>query len=108
MQPALPPPTRPDGTPFPTLDNLFRAVITVPKTEIDKQEEQWKRATDKEAESVSIKRGLHRIFFVLATGWYLIGGAWLFWLWRRDTAVVDISTELTRRKRRMRHGCGQS
>jgi hypothetical protein len=42
MKPALPPPTRPDGTPFLTLDSLFRVVITVPKTEIDKAEEKWK------------------------------------------------------------------
>jgi hypothetical protein len=43
MKPALPPPTRPDGTPFTTLDSLFRAVIAVPKTEIDKREKAWKR-----------------------------------------------------------------
>lgn len=47
MQSALPLPTRPDGTPFRTLDSLFRAVITFPKTEIDKQEEPWKRAQTK-------------------------------------------------------------
>jgi hypothetical protein len=29
------------------LDSLFRAVITVPKTEIDKREEKWKRAQKK-------------------------------------------------------------
>ena len=45
--PAIPPPTRPDGTPFPTLVSLFRAVIFVPKTEIDKREEKWKRAQKK-------------------------------------------------------------
>jgi hypothetical protein len=44
MKPALPPPTRPDGTPFSTLDSLFRAVIAVPKTEIDKREEKWRMA----------------------------------------------------------------
>jgi len=47
MKPALPPPTRPDGSPFPTLDSLFRAVIAVPKTEIDKREAKWKRAQKK-------------------------------------------------------------
>jgi len=47
MKPALPPPTRPDGTRFPTLDSLFRAVIAVPKTEIDKREEKWKLAQKK-------------------------------------------------------------
>jgi hypothetical protein len=47
MKPALPPPQRPDGTPFTTLDSLFRAVIAVPKTEIDKREKEWKRAHKK-------------------------------------------------------------
>jgi hypothetical protein len=47
MKPALPPPTRSDGTPFPTLDSLFRAVIAVPKTEIDKREKAWQRAKKK-------------------------------------------------------------
>jgi hypothetical protein len=47
MKPALPPPQRPDGTPFTTLDSLFRAVIAVPKTEIDKREKEWKRAQKK-------------------------------------------------------------
>jgi len=32
------------GTPFPTLDSLFRAVIAVPKTEIDTREKEWRRA----------------------------------------------------------------
>jgi hypothetical protein len=43
MKPALPPPHRPDGQPFESLDSLFRAVIAVPKAEIDKREEEWKR-----------------------------------------------------------------
>ena len=47
MKPALPPPQRPDGTPFTTLDSLFRAVIAVPKTEIDKREKEWKRSQKK-------------------------------------------------------------
>jgi hypothetical protein len=49
MKPALPPPARPDGTPFPTLDSLFRAVISVSKTEIDKREEKWKQSQKKKA-----------------------------------------------------------
>jgi hypothetical protein len=47
MKPALPPPARPDGTSFPTLDSLFRAVIAVPKTEIDKREKEWQRSQQK-------------------------------------------------------------
>jgi len=46
MKPALLPPRRPDRTPFETLvlDSLFRAVIAVPKSEIDKRETKWKQA----------------------------------------------------------------
>ena len=47
MKPALPPPARSDGTPFPTLDSLFRAVIAVPKTEIDKREKDWQKMQKK-------------------------------------------------------------
>jgi len=47
MKPALPPPTQPNGKPFESLDSLFRAVIAVPKTEIDKREAKWKRAPKK-------------------------------------------------------------
>jgi hypothetical protein len=43
MKPALPRPTRPDGKPFESLDELFRAVIAVPKAEIDKREKEWQR-----------------------------------------------------------------
>lgn len=47
MKPALPPPMRPDGKPFESLDALFRAVIAVPKTEIDKREKEWQRTQKK-------------------------------------------------------------
>jgi hypothetical protein len=47
MKPALPPIQVPEGTPFQKFDSLFRAVIAVPKTEIDKREEKWKRAQKK-------------------------------------------------------------
>lgn len=43
MKPASPPPTQPNGQPFESLDHLFRAVIAVPKTEIDRREAEWKR-----------------------------------------------------------------
>lgn len=43
MKPATPPPTQPNGQPFESLDQLFRAVIAVPKAEIDRREEEWKR-----------------------------------------------------------------
>jgi hypothetical protein len=29
------------------MDNLFRAVVAVPKTEIDRREKEWKRANEK-------------------------------------------------------------
>jgi hypothetical protein len=47
MKPALPAPARPDGKPFASLDELFRAVIAVPKTEIDKREAEWSRTQGK-------------------------------------------------------------
>jgi len=47
MKPPLPPPTRQDGKPFASLDELFRAVIAVPKTEIDKREKEWQRTQGK-------------------------------------------------------------
>ena len=43
MKPASPAPTQPDGLPYESLDLLFRAVIAVPKSEIDRREEEWKR-----------------------------------------------------------------
>jgi hypothetical protein len=43
MKPALPPLEVPGNTPMEKFDNLFRAVISVPKSEIDKREKQWKR-----------------------------------------------------------------
>jgi hypothetical protein len=47
MKPALPPIDVPGSTPFQKMDNLFRAVIAVPKAEIDKRETEWKRARKK-------------------------------------------------------------
>jgi hypothetical protein len=44
MRPANPPIQVPGNTPFQKMDNLFRAVIAVPKAEIDKREKEWKRA----------------------------------------------------------------
>jgi hypothetical protein len=43
MKPALPPIDVPGNTPMEKFDNLFRAVIAVPKSEIDRREKQWKR-----------------------------------------------------------------
>jgi hypothetical protein len=44
MTPVNPPIDVPGCTPFHKMDNLFRAVIAVPKAEIDRREEEWKRA----------------------------------------------------------------
>jgi hypothetical protein len=43
MKPATPPIPTPEGTPFQRMDHLFRAVIAVPKEEIDRREKEWKR-----------------------------------------------------------------
>ncbi len=43
MKPANPPIQIPGSTPFQKMDNLFRAVIAVPKAEIDRREEAWKK-----------------------------------------------------------------
>lgn len=43
MKPALPPIEVPGSTSLEKFDNLFRAVIAVPKSEIDKREKEWKR-----------------------------------------------------------------
>jgi len=43
MKPALPPIDVPGSTPFQKMDNLFRAVIAIPKEEIDRREKEWQR-----------------------------------------------------------------
>ena len=48
MKPALPPIDVPGATRFQKMDNLFRAVIAVPKEEIDRREAKWKRERGKQ------------------------------------------------------------
>jgi len=43
----LPAPNVPGSTEFERFDNLFRAVIAVPKTTVDKEDAKWKRARAK-------------------------------------------------------------
>jgi len=43
MKPKSPPIDVPGSTLFQKMDNLFRAVIAVPRTEIDRREQQWKQ-----------------------------------------------------------------
>ena len=43
VKPALPPIDVPGSTPFQKMDNLFRAVIAVPKAEIDRREKEWQK-----------------------------------------------------------------
>ena len=43
MKPATPPIPVPGDTPFQEMDNMFRAVIQVPKAVIDKREEKCQR-----------------------------------------------------------------
>jgi hypothetical protein len=47
MKPTLPPIEVPGSTPFQKMDNLFRAVIAVPKAEIDRREKEWQRGRKK-------------------------------------------------------------
>jgi hypothetical protein len=47
MKPPSPSIDVPGRTSFEKMDNLFRAVIAVPKAEIDRREEQWKRSRKK-------------------------------------------------------------
>ena len=44
---AGPPIDVPGSTPFQKVDDLFRAVIAVPKTEIDRREQEWQKAHGK-------------------------------------------------------------
>jgi len=54
MKPALPPIQVPGSTPFQKMDNLFRAVISVPKTEIDRREKEWKRRRSKKRKAAKL------------------------------------------------------
>jgi hypothetical protein len=47
MKPPHPPIDVPGSTPFQKMDNLLRAVIAVPKAEIDRREKEWKRSRKK-------------------------------------------------------------
>jgi hypothetical protein len=44
MNKSLPAPNVPGKTEFERFDNFFRAVISVPKAVIEKEEAKWKRA----------------------------------------------------------------
>jgi hypothetical protein len=52
MKPANPPIEVPGNTPFQKMGNLLRAVIAVPKAEIDRREEKWKRAQARKKKAV--------------------------------------------------------
>ena len=57
----LPPTPRINGfgsMPHQKMDNLFRAVIAVPTTEIDRREKEWKRAREAEESGGAIARSL--------------------------------------------------
>ncbi|HTW64896.1 MAG TPA: hypothetical protein VME17_09790 [Bryobacteraceae bacterium] len=47
MKPANPPIDVPGCTPFQKMDNLFRAVVAVPKAEIDRREQEWQKQRDR-------------------------------------------------------------
>ena len=56
MKPANPPINVPGSTPFQKMDNLFRAVIAVPKAEIDRREEEWQRQRGRGKKRKAAKR----------------------------------------------------
>jgi hypothetical protein len=56
MKPASSPPRQPNGQPYESLDQLFRAVIAVPKAEIDRREEEWKREHGKKRSNKPSKK----------------------------------------------------
>jgi len=47
MRKSISIPTEPGSTPFERFDSLFRKVISVPKSAIDKEEAKWKRRKQK-------------------------------------------------------------
>ena len=47
MKQPLPRIDVPGSTPFQKMDNLFRAVIAVPKAEIDRREQEWQKQQGK-------------------------------------------------------------
>ena len=53
MKPANPPINVPGSTPFQKMNNLLAAVITVPKAEIDRREEIWRREHGKKRKKAS-------------------------------------------------------
>lgn len=52
---ANPPIDVPGSTPFQKMDNLLRAVIQVPKAEIDRREQQWKKQHGKKRRKKAAK-----------------------------------------------------
>jgi hypothetical protein len=47
MRKAISIPQEPGGTPFERFDRLFRKIIAVPKSAIDKEEAEWQRRKQK-------------------------------------------------------------
>ena len=54
MKFANPPINIPGSTLFQKMDNLFRAVIAVPKAEIDRREKEWQKQNGKRKRSVGL------------------------------------------------------
>jgi hypothetical protein len=54
MRPAKPPIDVPGSTPFQKMDNLLRAVIAVPKAEIDRREKEGKQRQKRKARNKAI------------------------------------------------------
>jgi hypothetical protein len=56
VKPANPRIDVPGSTPFQKMDNLFRAVVAVPKAEIDRREEAWQKANGKKKRKKTAER----------------------------------------------------
>jgi len=53
MKPILPPINVSGSTPFQKMDNLFRAVVAVPKAETDRLEKQWQKSNGKKRKNTA-------------------------------------------------------
>jgi hypothetical protein len=58
MKPALPPVEVPGSTPFQKMDNLFRAVVGVPKAEIERREKEWQKQNGKKRKKAAKRQYL--------------------------------------------------
>ena len=75
MKRSNPPLDVPRSTPFQKIDNLFRAVIAVPKAKIDLREEAWKRAKKRKRVKMGLRLKIsqRQSAICVALGCYAVG-----------------------------------